>query len=128
MQELEKFRKIRRGVYSLEGGGTAIYEADFKKNTGSLGGYVIETDNGTKIHVPQGKAGEVVDAIERASYKKIDETHGTTSVKGDNHGVTLRDVENDWAIVSDQEARRIADSAKDFARQEAATKDALKKL
>lgn len=131
MDEIEQnrdIRKVRLDVYEVIGSGVAVYMADFKKNTGTYGGYVIVTDSGKRLHVPQGKVGEVVDAIERASYKKLEEQHGAVRVIGETGGVKIRDIDGDEEKISDNEARRIADTAKDFALREAAAKEAMKKL
>lgn len=128
IRQNRNIRKVRRDIYEVVGSGGTLYMAEFKKNTGTHGGYVIVTDSGKCLHVPQGKVGEVVDAIEKASYKKLEEQHGTVRVIGEDVGVKIRDVDGDEEKISDNEARRIADSAKEYALREAAAKEAMRRL
>ncbi len=92
------------------------------RNTGSWKGYLVETDNGTKIHVPSGKLGDFRAYVAEATQRRVDVYAGSTKIVGRNDGVELRD-QSDSKVISDAEAVRLVNEVDRFIFRETAMRD-----
>jgi hypothetical protein len=118
MYESDGVKEIAPDVFEVSGSGTVEYKVKFFRNTGTWRGFIAETDNGTKIHVPDGHVDEFASKLVKASHKKIDEYvkgPGGTRVTGEDGGVRLNDTQDETKI-SDNEAQRLALEADKYIR------------
>ena len=100
--------------------------ARFYRNTGKIGGYIAETDNGKKLHVPSTELGTFREALNQCIKYKGERKVGTTKVRGfSDHTVTISDKYGDSENITDGHANKILNEVDNFILKEKLVTDSL---